>query len=101
MTSPSLPMSIPFLSTLHCQVDPHAAPDTKRRKPTLGVALGHLVKQRDQDAAPRGADRMAERYRAAVHIDLGCVPAHLAIHRDRLGRKCFVDLHELEILRLP
>src|SRR5580765_1062384 len=99
MTSPSLPMSVPFLSkrmsaslALDREGDTHAAPDTERRQPPLGVALAHLVKQRDQDAAAGGADRVAQRDGAAVHVDLGRVPAHLAIHRDGLRRECFVDL---------
>src|SRR5213082_708380 len=81
--------------------DTHAAPDTQRRESPLGVALAHLVKQRHQDAAAGGADRVAERNGAAVHVDLGRVPAHLAIDGDGLRRERFVDLHQIEILRLP
>src|SRR5437016_129412 len=102
MTSPSLPIFIhSFCLTLHCESDTHAAADAQRRQPPSCVALGHLVEQRDQDAAAGGADRMAERNCAAVHVDLARVPAHLAIYCDRLGRECFVDLHEVEVLRLP
>src|SRR5690349_17863837 len=76
MISASLPIRFFLVLALHCQGDTHAAADTKRRESLFRAALVHLVKQRDQDAAPGGADRMAERDRAAVHVHLLRVPAH-------------------------
>src|SRR2546422_8470870 len=45
------------------------------------------------------ADRMSERDRAAVDVDLLRVPAHLPVHGDRLRGKGLVDLHQVEVLR--
>src|SRR5580765_3267410 len=100
MTSPCLPIAISLL-TLNGECDAHAASDTKRSQAALGVALLHFVEQRDEDPAARGADRMAERDRAAVHVDLARIPAHLAIDGDGLGGERLVDLHEIQVLRLP
>src|SRR5690349_15657110 len=94
MISASLPIWFSFFQcstaclwrvlALHCERHTHATPDTKRRKAFPCAALLHLVKQRDQDAAAGGADRMAERDRAAVHVHLLRIPAHLPVHRDCL-----------------
>src|ERR1700716_350092 len=59
----------------------HAAADAKRREAALRVALLHLVQQSHEDAAARGADRVAERDRPAVHVDLLRIPAHLPVDR--------------------
>src|SRR5438552_1080718 len=40
--------------------DPHPAADAQRRQALFGVALLHLVDERDEDARPRGADRVAQ-----------------------------------------
>src|ERR1044071_23857 len=78
--------------------DPHAAADAKRSEAAPRVALLHFVKQGDQHARARGADRVAERNGAAVHVHLLRVPAHLAVDRDRLRGEGLVDLQEIEIL---
>ena len=38
--------------------------------PRCDVAANHFIDQRDQDARAAGADGMADRHRAAVHVDL-------------------------------
>src|SRR5437667_215064 len=86
---------------LNGEGNPHAAADAKRCQPAFRVALLHLVKKRDQDAAARRADRMSERDRAAVDVDLLGVPAHLPVNGDRLRGNGLVDLHQIEVLRLP
>src|SRR5258707_2921108 len=79
----------------------HAAADAQRGEALLRVALLHFVQQRDEDAAARSADRVAERDRAAVHVHFRGVPAHLPVYRDRLGGESLVDLHEVDVLRVP
>src|SRR3954465_673665 len=101
MTSPCLPICISFCLTLNGEGDAHAAAYAQRCKPPLGVALLHFVKQRDQDAAARGADRMAEGDGAAIDVDLARVPTHLAVHSYSLRGERFVDLHQIQVLRLP
>src|SRR5262245_59538603 len=96
-TSDSLPMLLTFLSlSLDCHRYAHPAADAERGEALLRVALLHLVQQRDEDARARGADRMAERDRAAVHVHLAGVPAHLPVHRDRLRGERLVDLQQIE-----
>src|SRR3954453_12988343 len=88
-------------SPLHAHRDAHAAADAERREALLHVALLHLVQERDQDAGAGGADRMADRDRAAVDVhDLG-VPAHVLVDRASLRREGLVRLDEVEVLDLP
>src|ERR1051326_7239890 len=101
LRSPLLPASSFFLSSFYGEGAPHSAPDAKRREAAPRVALLHFVEKGDQHARARGADRVAERDGAAVHVHLLRVPAHLPVDRDRLRGEGLVDLHEIEVLRLP
>src|SRR5262249_28090975 len=69
---------------LHAHRNAHAAADAERGKAFLGVALLHLVQQRHQHARAGGADRMAERDRATVDVDLRRVPAEVLVDRASL-----------------
>src|ERR1043165_855276 len=95
------PAGVSARSALDAHRDAHAAADAQARDALLRVALAHLVEQRDEDAAARGADRVADRDGAAVDVDLARVPAHLVVDGARLRREGFVDLEEVEVLRLP
>src|SRR3546814_4910448 len=76
MESPQPPIAPPAaLIALDAHGNAHAAADAERGKALLGVALGHLVQQGDQNAGARGADRVAEGDGAAVHVHLRRVPA--------------------------
>src|SRR4051812_44417798 len=66
-------------SALDAHRDAHAAADAQGREPLLRVAALHLVKQRDQDAGTRGADRVADRDGAAVDVHDLRVPAHVLV----------------------
>src|SRR4051794_35678781 len=72
-------------SALDGQGDAHAAADAQCREALLGVALLHFREQRHQDPGARGADRVADGDGAAVHVDLGGVPAEVLVDGDRLG----------------
>ena len=80
---------------------PMPPPMHSEARPLLGVAAAHLVQQRHQHAAARRADRVADRDGAAVDVDLAGVPAHLLVDRAGLRRERLVDLHQVEVLRLP
>src|SRR5262245_47660050 len=54
----------------HAHSNAHAAADAQRREALLGAALLHLEQQGREHAGARSADRMAERDRAAVDVDL-------------------------------
>src|SRR6202162_1739564 len=86
---------------LHAHGNAHAAADAERRKALLGIALLHLVEQRDQYPRPGSADRMPEGDRAAVDVDLGGVPAEILVHRTGLSGGGLVGLHQIEIGGLP
>ncbi len=84
-------------SALDAHRNAHAAADAKRGEALLGVALLHLIDQRGEDARARGADRVADRDRAAVDVDLVGVPAELLADRKRLRGEGFVGFDQVEI----
>jgi hypothetical protein len=47
------------------------------------------------------ADRMANRDRTAVDVDLGGIPAEVLIDRAGLRREGFIGLDQVEIANLP
>src|SRR5205085_6509267 len=61
--------------------DAHAAADAQRREALFGVALLHLEQQRGQHARAGRADRMPDRDRAAVDVDLVGIPAKVLVDR--------------------
>ena len=69
--------------------------------PRLSIASLHRIEQRRQDPRAAGADRVAERDRAAVHVDARRIDPELAHHRDRLDREGFVDLEEVDVVQVP
>ena len=79
----------------------HAAADAQRGQPLLGVALDHFVQQTDEHATAGGADGMADGDGAAVHVDLGRIPAKFPVDRNRLGGERLIGLDEIEILDVP
>src|SRR5690349_22817616 len=79
----------------------HAAADAKRGETFLRVALLHLVEQRDQHAPARGADRVTERNRPAVDVDLRGVPAEILVDGASLRGEGLVRLYEVEIADVP
>src|ERR1700730_3164374 len=81
--------------------DTHAAADAQGRQPLLRVAARHLVEQRHEDSGARGADRMPERDRAAVDVDLPGIPAEILVDRASLRGERLVRLDEVEVVRFP
>src|SRR5882672_7706658 len=81
--------------------DAHAAADAQRGEALLGVALLHLVEQGRQHARARGADRMAERDRAAIDVELRWIEAEFLADGQRLRGEGFVGLDEVEVLDRP
>src|SRR4051794_32750623 len=67
------------LRSIACEAhrDAHAAADAQRGEALLGIALLHLMQQCHQHARAGGADRMADRNRAAVDVDLSGIPAEV------------------------
>src|SRR6185369_3293409 len=93
----------PFLFS-GCALDDHrdALPsaDAERRKAERHVALLHRVQQRHEDARAAGTDRMTERDRAAVDVDLGGFDAELGEYAERLRGERLVELPQADVVLL-
>src|SRR5215207_3228991 len=72
--------------------DAHAAADAEGGEAALRIALLHFVEEGDEDPCPGGADRMAERDRAAIDVDDLGVPAEVLVDRAGLRREGLVGL---------
>ena len=79
----------------------HAAADAERGEALLGIALLHFVQQGHEHARAGSADRVADRDRAAVDVDLGRIPAQVLVDRAGLRRECLVGLDQIEIADAP
>ena len=78
--------------------DRSPAAEAERREALPPAAPPKLVEERRQDARARRADRVAERDRAAVDVDLVPVEAELvAIGQDLRGER-LVDLDQIEVV---
>src|SRR5262245_31907649 len=80
--------------------DAVAAAETERRDPALQMAVLQRVQQRRQHARSARSDRMAERDRAAVHVDLRGIDAELFQHGDGLDGERFVELEKVHVVQL-
>ena len=78
--------------------DRAAAAEAQRREPVAALAPRELVEQRRDDPRAAGPDRVAERDRAAVDVDLVPVEPERAAVGQGLGGERLVDLDEVERL---
>src|SRR3954452_11335082 len=69
-----------------------------RRNPEPAAAPPQLVYERAEDARAGRADRVAERDRAAVHVDLALVDAEHPHRVDRDRRERLVDLEQVDVV---
>src|SRR5438128_4874462 len=65
------------LDALEDRRDPLAAADTERSEPVPALALPELGDDRERESRARGAERVAEGDRAAVHVRLLAIEAEL------------------------
>ena len=72
--------------------DRAAAAEAQRRQPVAALPPLQLVDERRHDPRAAGADRVAQRDRAAVDVDLLPVEPELAAVGQRLGGERLVDL---------
>ena len=86
-------------TTLHRKRRRLAAADAQRRDAAPRAARLHRRQQRDENPRPRGADGVAERAGAAVHVDLVVRQVEIAHRRHRHHRESLVDLEEIDIAR--
>src|SRR5689334_15537996 len=76
----------------------HPARHAERREPVLRSATAELVQERHDDARSRAPDRVAERDRAAVHVEALLRDAELAVAREHLRREGLVELDEVVVV---
>src|SRR5262245_10404122 len=81
--------------------DGHAAADAERGKTLLGIALLHLVQQRDEHACAGSTDRMADGDGAAIDVDLAGVPGEVLVHCQGLCGESLIGLDQVEIADVP
>ena len=72
-------------------------PDAERRQAVAAPAPAELVQERDDESRTAHPERVPDRDRTAVHVDLLLVEAEVAAHRQALRGKRLVELDEVEI----
>src|SRR6266704_2919601 len=75
-----------------------AAAETQSREASLRVAVLHRIQKSREHAGAAAADRMTERDRAAVHVELLVRDPELAHHHEARGRVRLVVLEQVDIL---
>src|SRR5512146_2086362 len=74
----------------------HAAPDAHRDRAQGSVSPLHLVQQRGGELRTRAPQRVPQRDRAPVDVDLVRIQGELADHRKRLCGEGLVQLEEVD-----
>src|SRR5262245_43829469 len=77
--------------------DPLAAADARRRAAERLAAVLELAHQRQQQPGAGRAERVAERDRTAVDVDLPAIELQLLFATEVLRRERLVDLDQLEV----
>src|SRR5512146_2742716 len=83
------------------QRDPLTAADAERGDPAALAGVRERREQRHQQARPRGADRVAQRHRAAPDVYPRRIEPQHPVVGDRDDREGFVDLPEVDVVLLP
>src|SRR5262245_4033748 len=77
--------------------DALTAADAGRRDAAAQLLPAQLVHQRQDEAGAGGAERVAERDRPAVHVDLPAVELELLLAAQVLRRESLVDLDAVDV----
>src|SRR3954451_1539887 len=73
-----------------------ADPDAEHGQAVAAAAAAQLVRERAEQAGARAAERVGDRDRAAVDVQLVVVQAELAHRGEHLRGECLVQLDEVE-----
>src|SRR5438093_2014537 len=76
------------------------APNAQGREPVVHILLFHGVQQRDNDAIPRAANRMAQGDGAPADIEDLPRDAELLPHADTRRGECLIVLDQIELIEL-
>src|SRR5215213_7933113 len=93
--------SLIIRSSLEGHGDGVPAPEAERGQASPRVASLHFVKKGDEHASAARPDRMAERDRPAVYVQARGIDAELARDGDGLDGEGFVQLDEIDIVKVP
>src|SRR5215212_3407198 len=96
----SMSLTSAGLNTLDDHRNPLPSADARGGEAVALLAAAQLVENRQQEARAGGAERMAERDRAAVDVQLLLVDVELFRDREDLSRERFVDLDEVDVVEL-
>ena len=88
-----------LVRALYAKRDGVAAAEAERRETRLRTAILHRVKKCRQNARAAGADRVAQRDRAAVDVHAIPVPAQPLAVGECLRRERFIRLDEIVVAR--
>src|SRR5689334_9372590 len=88
-------------SQLHRHGRRFATADAKARHAALAAGLLQRVDKRDENAGAAGADRVTERGRAAVHVDLAVVDAEVLHREHRDAGERLVHFPQVDVSGLP
>src|SRR5262249_8265796 len=82
--------------------EPLAGPDAQRHRGVAPARLLQLARDREREARARGAERMADRDRAAVRVDARVleVDLHEPQAAERLACEGFVDFDDIHVFQL-
>src|SRR5262245_52298468 len=76
----------------------HAASDAHAHEAVPAAPALHLVEERRRQLRAGAAERVAERNRAAVHVEAVGIDGQLAEARDHLRREGLVELDEIDLV---
>ena len=89
---------VPTTGLSHDRGDALAAADAGGRQAALLAAAPQLEQQRQQQPRAAHAERMAERDRAAVDVDLVAIEPELLLDREILAGERLVDLDQIDVV---
>jgi len=85
--------------TFQGQRHAHAATDAQSRNAALGVALEHLMQQRDRDARACASDGMPQRDCSSIYVELVAIEIEHAIAGQYLRGKRLIQFNQPEIVQ--
>src|SRR6266550_6124647 len=100
MSSRESSKSMSALEILENRRRPLPTAHAHRHHPVSRLAPAHFAEELNGELGARRAEGMAERNRAAVHVDALFVHPELAHHSEGLRAKCFVELDEIDLIEL-
>src|SRR5215216_2960164 len=87
--------------TFDCYCDRVPAAETQRHDSASRISSLQLIKNGRQQSRSRLPNRMAQRHRTTIHVNLFRIEPELACHSHCRHRKRFIQLHQINFTRGP